>query len=141
MSLTATARSAGDSLRQEVLVDGRHRLVTDEPAQLGGTDTGPAPHELLPAALASCISLTLATYAKTKEWEVGEITVDVAYDNRSTPRRFDVSIELTGDLSDAQLARLAKAAAACPLRRALETGFEFNEQLRRRECSVSGGAR
>ena len=46
MSLTATARSAGDTLRQEVLVDGRHRLTTDEPAQLGGTDTGPAPHEL-----------------------------------------------------------------------------------------------
>ena len=43
MSLTASARSTGDTLRQELLVDGRHRLITDEPAQLGGTDTGPAP--------------------------------------------------------------------------------------------------
>ena len=49
MSLTATARSIGDTFRQEVLVDGRHRLVTDEPGEVGGTDTGPAPHELLPA--------------------------------------------------------------------------------------------
>ena len=132
MSLTASAHSVPGRSRQDVLIDGRHQLTTDEPERLGGTDLGPAPHELLPAALAACVSLTLATYAKTKEWDVGQITVDVVYDNTSTPRRFDISIELTSDLDDAQLARLEKAAAACPLRRALETGFEFNEQLNRR---------
>ena len=129
MSLTASAHSVPGSSRQDVLIDGRHQLVTDEPEHLGGTDLGPAPHELLPAALASCISLTLAAYAKTKEWDLGEITVDVLYDNKSTPRRFDISIELSGDVNDIQLARLEKVATACPLRRALETGFEFHEQL------------
>ena len=28
-----------------------HRLVADEPAEFGGTDTGPTPYELLVAAL------------------------------------------------------------------------------------------
>ena len=52
MTLIASAHSSGDTLRQDVLIDGRHRLTTDEPPRLGGTDRGPAPHELVPAALA-----------------------------------------------------------------------------------------
>lgn len=116
-----------------MLIDGRHRLLTDEPKRLGGTDLGPAPHELLPAALASCISLTLITYARTKGWETGEVSVDVVYDNTAVPRRFDVSIGVERELDDAKLARLEKVARACPLRRSLETGFEFHERVRQRE--------
>ena len=36
MSLTATARSIPGTLPQEVVIDGRHRLITDEPERLGG---------------------------------------------------------------------------------------------------------
>ena len=36
MSLIATARSVAGTLRQEVLVDGHHRLTTDQPERLGG---------------------------------------------------------------------------------------------------------
>src|SRR5690348_515059 len=100
MSLTATARSIAGTLRQEVVIDGKHRLVTDEPEHLGGDGSGPAPHELFPAALASCISTTLVMYARTKGWDLGEVFVTVDYDNRSTPRRFDIVIELGGDLGD-----------------------------------------
>jgi uncharacterized OsmC-like protein len=59
------------------------------------------------------------------------------YDHKSVPRRFEVSIVLGGDLDEPQLARLRKVAAACPLRRALETGFEFEETVSRREVVVS----
>jgi putative redox protein len=128
MSLTATAHSDG-GLRQDVLIDGRHRLVTDEPERLGGTNAGPAPHELLPAALAACIGVTLSKYADTKGWDLGDIDVDVAYDNRATPREFDVAIRVSRPLSDEQLTRLDKVAAACPVRRSLEAGFEFDEHL------------
>jgi hypothetical protein len=38
MPQIATARSTHDDLRQGLLIDGRHRLVTDEPARLGGGD-------------------------------------------------------------------------------------------------------
>jgi putative redox protein len=119
------------TLRQRIVVDGRHRLTTDEPPSVGGHGTAPAPHELLPAALASCIGTTLAMYTRTKGWEPGEITVDVRYDKEPSPRTFDIVIELTGDLSEAQLQRLATVAETCPLRRALETGFSFSETLRR----------
>jgi putative redox protein len=133
LTLTATARSIPGTLRQEVVIDGKHRLITDEPEHLGGEGSGPAPHELFPAALASCISTTLVMYARTKGWELGEVSVAVEYDNRSTPRRFEVAIELGGELSDEHLRRLAKVAESCPVRRAVEAGIEFEEKIARRE--------
>ena len=133
MSLTAKARSIPGTLRQKVVIDGRHHLITDEPEHLGGDGSGPAPHELFPAALASCISTTLVMYARTKGWELGEVMVAVDYDNHSTPRRFEVTIELGGDLTNEQLRRLEKVAASCPVRRAIEVGIEFDETIARRE--------
>ena len=53
MSLTATARSIPGTLRQEIVIDGRHRLITDEPERVGGEGSAPSPHELFPAALAA----------------------------------------------------------------------------------------
>lgn len=147
MTLTATARSIPGTLRQQVVIDGQHRLVTDEPKRLGGDGSGPAPHELFPAALAACVSTTLVLYARTKGWELGEVTVDVEYDHRSTPRRFDVSVGLGGELTDAQLERLEKVAGSCPVRRAIEAGIEFTERVERvdrtagRALAATGGAR
>ncbi len=133
MSLTATARSLHGTLRQEVQIDGgRHWLFTDEPERLGGEDSGPAPHELFPAALAACVSTTLVMYARTKGWELGDVSVAVDYDHQSTPRRFDVSVQLGGALTDDQLRRLEKVAASCPVRRAIEVGIEFHETVARR---------
>jgi putative redox protein len=129
MSLTATARSIPGTLRQEVLVDDRHRLYTDEPERLGGDGSAPAPHELFPAALAACIGTTLVVYARTKEWDLGQLTVDVDYDNVAVPRRFEIDIRLTGDLNESQLDRLEKVAAACPVRRSIEAGIEFVERI------------
>jgi putative redox protein len=143
MGLTATARSVAGTLRQRVVIDGRHSLCTDEPAHLGGEGTAPAPHELFPAALAACVSTTLVMYARTKDWDLGEVTVDVDYDHRSTPRRFEIHIAFTGDLTPDQLDRLEKVAAACPLRRAIESGIEFDEQieLRPHDAALATGGR
>ena len=143
MALTATARSIPGTLRQEVVVDGKHRLITDEPERLGGSGSGPAPHELFPAALAACIATTLVMYARRREWDLGIVTVDVDYDNRSTPRRCEVLVTMTGELDAEQVARLEAVAEACPVRRSIEAGIEFHERLVRRPAArdlVPGGA-
>src|SRR5689334_16494670 len=87
MALIATARSTPGTLRQEISIGGEHRLITDQPEDLGGEGSGPSPHELLPAALAACVTVTLVQYGRTKGWELGEVTVDVEYDKTSTPRQ------------------------------------------------------
>jgi putative redox protein len=127
--LTASARSVPGSLIQEVLVAGQHLLATDEPERLGGDGSAPAPHELFPAALAACVSTTLVMYARTKGWDLGQVAVDVDYDNESMPRRFDVRIRLGAELSAGQIARLEKVAESCPVRRAVESGIEFAETI------------
>jgi len=130
VGLRASARSADRSLRQEVSIDGgRHVIVTDEPVQIGGGDTGPAPHELFPAALAACISTTISMYARTRGWEIGDVRVDVDYDHRSTPRRFAIELHLDPALPEDRVMRLEKVAASCPVRRAIESGIVFEERV------------
>jgi putative redox protein len=129
MSMRATANLSGGGLRNEIDVNGRHTIVTDEPERLGGTDDGPAPHELLPAAVAACVTTTLAMYARTKEWELGDVAVDVVYDNEATPRRLAIDVHLPPGLSEMQVRRLERVARTCPIRRSLEAGFEFEERV------------
>jgi putative redox protein len=64
MSLKARSRSIPGTLRQEIVIDGKHRLITDEPEAVGGEGSVPSPHELLPAALAASVSTTLVMYAR-----------------------------------------------------------------------------
>jgi putative redox protein len=128
MAMTATARLR-DGLTHDVDVNGRHVIVTDEPASLGGQDIGPAPHELLPATLASCVSTMVAMYAARQGWPMSDLAVEVDYDTSSVPRRFDVRVLLPDGLSDQQIARLRRVADQCPVRRALEAGFAFEEEL------------
>jgi putative redox protein len=129
MSLTASARSVPGTLRQQVLVDGRFLLETDEPVAVGGGDSAPSPHELLPAALAACASTTIAMYARSKGWQLGTVVVDVEYDHRSVPRRCELAIRVDGPLTEVQRERLLKVAGTCPVKRAIEGGIEFGEHI------------
>jgi putative redox protein len=139
MSFTASARSTDGTLRHEVDVNGRHTIVTDEPLSLGGTDTGPAPHELLPATLASCISTMIVLYAQRKQWDLGDVRVDVEYDYQAEPRRFEVTVHLPAGLTEDQVTRLRRVANTCPVRRALEGAFVFEERILITEPVASAG--
>ena len=129
MGMTATARRVGNTLKHEVNVNGRHVVVTDEPERLGGTDEGPAPHELLAAMVASCVATMIAMYAQNRGWDVGETAVEVNYDTDSVPHRVTVDIHLPDDLTADQRRRLERVAETCPARRALEAGFAFAERI------------
>jgi len=129
MIFTASARPINGTLQHKIDVNGRHTIITDEPESLGGADTGPAPHELLAAAVASCVSTMIVLYAQRRDWQLGDIRVDVSYDADATPRRAEVTVHLPDDLTPDQTERLRRVADTCPVRRALEAGFAFDERL------------
>jgi putative redox protein len=129
MSSTATARRIGDSLSHEIDVNRRHTIVTDEPASLGGTDQGPAPHELLAAAFAGCVGTMIALYGRRHGWALDETMVEVEYDHESVPRQLSLVVTLPEHLSAEQVKRLRRVAQTCPLRRSLEAGFAFEERF------------
>ncbi len=129
MSMTATARPIDGTLRHEVDVNGRHTIITDEPTRLGGTDAGPAPHELLPAMLAACVSTMILTYANARGLELRELRVDVVYDPEPTPRHVEMVVHVPAGLPPEQAERLRRIADTCPVKRALEAGFTFDEEI------------
>jgi putative redox protein len=129
MSYTATAHSIDGTLEHWIDVNGRHTIITDEPASLGGTDTAPTPHELLAATLASCVSTMIVLYARQRDWVLGDVRVDVRYDADSRPRSVEVTVHLPAGLTQDQITRLERVARTCPVRRALEAGFTFKERL------------
>ena len=107
-------------------------IRADEPEEVGGTDTGPTPNELMRAALASCTSITLRMYANRKEWPVRSIEVEV--DSTSERKEgtvhttFERRVRLVGDLDDEQRERLMEIADRCPVHRTLEGEVTFETQ-------------
>ncbi len=57
-----------------------HRVVVDEPPQLGGSDAGPNPIELLLGALGACQEITYQAYAKALGIPLESVSVELEGD-------------------------------------------------------------
>lgn len=115
------------------LVAGKNSLIADEPEHLGGQNKGFNPYELLASALASCTAATLRMYTDKKEWNVGEIHVDVKLSNNTIDKQatFVKSIEFENkDLDEKTLARLKTIAESCPVNRLLQNNIEVISELK-----------
>src|SRR3954451_16727848 len=110
-----------------------HELAVDERSEMGGTDTGPEPLELLAASLASCTAVTMEMYANRKGWDVGDVEVACDYTpaERGCPTRFKLVLRLPDSLDDEQVERLRVIAAKCPVHRTLEGEVMFDERVER----------
>jgi putative redox protein len=109
---------------------GRHRFVADEGPDVGGDDVGPSPYQLLLSGLVQCSAATLRMYANRKGWGLGEIKVRARLlrtgDGATKVERIERTIEITGDLSDEQRARLAEIADRTPVTRTLRAGLTID---------------
>lgn len=104
------------------LVAGHHSLTSDEGVASGGKDLGPAPHELLCAALAACTAITLRMYAQRKEWSLSAVHVDVDLKLDGKDRLITRRLRLIGELDEARRARLADIAERTPVTLTLKQG-------------------
>jgi len=120
------------NLQNEVRYGEGRTLVTDEPAGIGGDDAGPDPYTLLLAALGSCISMTVTLYARRKQWPLERVTVrlrqgrihlndcaECESGSDAYAHRIERSVQLEGDLTNEQRARLEEIAHKCPVHRTL----------------------
>ncbi|HTC88511.1 MAG TPA: OsmC family protein [Bryobacteraceae bacterium] len=120
---------------------GPHRIFSDEPKEAGGENAGASPYELLTAALGACTSMTIGMYARRKKWPLASVNIwlrhlkvhaddcadceskDVALD------RVERDIELIGNLTAEQRAKLVEIADKCPLHRTITRGIEIKTRL------------
>jgi putative redox protein len=121
----------GDTGFTTELQMGRHGMLVDESEDLGGHDFGPSPYQLLTSALAACTSMTLQMYARRKKWPVEEVLCHINYskeyyedciscvDSGAHLDTFNRTIEIKGDLTDEQRARMLEIADKCPVHRSM----------------------
>jgi uncharacterized OsmC-like protein len=133
-------RGAASGFAQDVVVE-RHRLAADEPEEAGGTDTGPTPYDYLLVALGSCTSMTVALYARRKQWPLDGVEVrlrhskihatDCAECETKEGRldRIESEIALIGALTPEQRARLLEIAQKCPVHRTLTSEINIRSRL------------
>lgn len=117
---------------QNILV-GAHMARADEPASVGGNDSGFTPYDLLLAGLGACTSMTLRMYAEQKKWPLEHVSVRLrhqkihAEDCATCETRegrvdhIERDIAITGALDDTQRARLMEIADKCPVHRTLHS--------------------
>ena len=127
-------------LTQEI-TSGPFRIRADEPVEVGGGGTGLSPYELLLASLGACTSMTLRLYATRKGWNLERITVRLRHyrvhaqdciDCETKPSsvdRIDREIELAGNLTEEQKARLQAIAEKCPVHRTLTSRIEIRTSI------------
>jgi putative redox protein len=134
-------RETGEGRYTQSIIAGPHRLRADEPAALGGNDSGLTPYELLLSGLGACTSMTLRMYAEQKKWPLERVTVELKHakiDAADCPDcttregkvdRIERTIALEGELDDVQRARLLEIANRCPVHRTLHSEIVVRTSL------------
>ncbi len=120
------------NLQNEVSYGDGRTFTTDEPAGLGGDGAGPDPYALLLAALGSCVSMTVKLYARCKGWPVERVTVKLSQRRQHAKdcaeceakgdtfvHRIERTVEIEGELTEEQRARLQEIAHKCPVHKTL----------------------
>ena len=95
-----------------------HQFGIDGSVEEGGTDSGPSPHDLYDAALASCKALTLVWYAKRKGIPLQGVKVGIERDasaERQGVYKLAATLHLGGDLTEAHRQELLTVAGKCPV--------------------------
>jgi uncharacterized OsmC-like protein len=133
---SVVVRGSAAGFAQEIHA-GPHRLLADEPAAAGGTDTGPSPYDLLLAALGACTSMTVAIYARRKAWPLEEVTVHLRHSKihaadcgecetkEGLLDRIERDIHFTGPLTEEQQSKLIEIANKCPVHRTLTSEIDI----------------
>ena len=132
-STVIVAESGLGRYQQEIIVGGKHHLIGDEPASVGGADAGPAPFDFLMSALGSCTSMTLRMYAERKNLPLTRISVTLSHDkidvDGKPQDRISRHIQLEGELTEEQRQRCLEIAGKCPIHRALQQPLHLDCQL------------
>ena len=130
----------GGTFAQQIAA-GRHRLKGDEPDSVGGSDTGPSPYDFLLAALGSCTSMTVAMYARKRNWPLELVTVWLRHSKiyaadcaqceskEGMLDRIERDVRFEGSLTAEQRSRLLEIANKCPMHRALTSEINIRTQL------------
>jgi putative redox protein len=116
MSKETTAKAIiGDiNYRVTITADG-NSIVADEPVTSGGGNTGFSPSQLLVSSLGACTVITLRMYASRKQWNVGDISVELLMTTEKGNTQINRIVSYSNAISEEQQKRLLQIADNCPI--------------------------
>lgn len=119
------SRSQPEKFQTE-FTNGSHVSLSDATPDKGGANGGFRPHELLEAALASCMNMSLRMHAEQNRFPLTAVSVTVSLD-RSNPELplFGYKVEFHGPLSESQKVQLLAHLETSPVRRTLMKPMQF----------------
>ncbi len=104
------------------IVSGRHRIVTDQPIEDGGTDGGMSPVELFAGSLAGCVGYFVARYYARHDIPSDGLTIETDWSMAEQPHRVGsvgMRLHLPATLTPTQQERLLKVAHGCTVHQSL----------------------
>lgn len=103
-----------------------HRAITDAPVGKGGAGAGFDPHELLEAALATCINIMVRKRGSQLNIPIENVVTTVKLDrSRDDVTTFYFELDVLGAIDAVQHALLSDAVKTCPVSQTLLKKIEF----------------
>jgi len=131
---------AGEGKFTQIIESDDHRLIADEPLGIG-ENRGPTPYGLLLSGLGACTSMTLRMYADHKQLPLEHVSVRLSHekvhasdceDCETKDGKLDEitrEVEIVGELSDEQRAKLLEIADKCPVHKTLHSEVKVRTKL------------
>jgi putative redox protein len=125
--ILGNATVTGETGYAQNIVAAGHELKSDEPERRGGTNTGPAPFDLMLSSLGACTAITLRMYSERKQWKLGTIEVKarLLQDGEEQPR-IERKISTSETLDPEQQSKLLEIAAKTPVTRMMASGVPIH---------------
>ena len=101
-----------------------HRIVTDQPVEVGGEDTAATPTELFVASLASCIAFYARRYLARHDLDATGLAVEASYALGVRPARvtdIEVTMTLPPDFPASRREALLAVAGRCTVHNSIMT--------------------
>ncbi|MBC3918931.1 OsmC family protein [Undibacterium sp. CY18W] len=103
----------------DIAVSGHH-IKGDEPLDVEGGNLGPAPYDLLTAALGECTAMTVRWYARQHAWPLDRVEVNLTHHKEGVQDIFTKEVILHGaELTEEQRTRLIAIAGKCPVHKTI----------------------
>ena len=109
-----------------------HRIRTDQPPKLGGTDSAPAPFDLFLASIVTCAGFYALRFCQQRELDTRDLRVWLDVERDLTGKRVErltLSLRVADDFPDKYRSAILRAMDQCAVKKHILAPPEFELKL------------
>jgi putative redox protein len=114
--------------KYQCYLDNGQNIIVDIPSDKGGSGSGIRPYELLEAALASCMNISLRMQAEKEGIELEKVETTVSVNRNINGKTiFEYECTILDELDKQTIERIKSILQNCLIRKILSNQIEFEE--------------